>query len=63
MKIINNFWLKSTLSGAMNECLCGVSVIEEADRILDSEPDLLKLPHDLPTLKTIEDARKALKKD
>lgn len=37
-------------------------LLEEADRILDEEPDLLKLPHNLPTLKTIEAARQALKK-
>ena len=40
-----------------------IYLVDEADRILDSEPDLLKLPHDLPTLATIDAARQALKKD
>ena len=37
--------------------------IEEANRILDEEPDLLNLPHGLPTITTIDAARLKQKDD
>ena len=36
---------------------CISTFVEEANRILDEEPDLLNLPHGLPSLATIDAAR------